>query len=74
MSPEQPARSHSFVDNLSNWYVRRSRRRFWKSEEDNDKIGAYLTLYECLVTLSKLSRADDAVSSPKRSIRTWSGH
>ena len=43
-----------FVDNLSNWYVRRSRRRFWKGEEDNDKISAYKTLYECLLTLSKL--------------------
>ncbi|MCJ7666384.1 MAG: DUF5915 domain-containing protein, partial [Actinobacteria bacterium] len=43
-----------FVDMLSNWYVRRSRRRFWKSEEDTDKISAYLTLYECLVTISKL--------------------
>lgn len=44
-----------FVDNLSNWYVRRSRRRFWKSEEDSDKISAYLTLYECLLTISKLA-------------------
>ncbi|MCE5330285.1 isoleucine--tRNA ligase [bacterium] len=43
-----------FVDNLSNWYVRRCRRRFWKSEEDKDKISAYKTLYECLLTLSKL--------------------
>jgi len=43
-----------FVDELSNWYVRRSRRRFWKSGEDKDKISAYLTLYECLVTVSKL--------------------
>ena len=43
-----------FVDELSNWYVRRSRRRFWKSEADADKIAAYLTLNECLVTLSKL--------------------
>ncbi|MHB1361316.1 MAG: isoleucine--tRNA ligase [Thermoleophilia bacterium] len=43
-----------FVDDLSNWYVRRSRRRFWKSEEDADKVSAYLTLYECLVTVSKL--------------------
>ena len=43
-----------FVDELSNWYVRRSRRRFWKSEEDSDKTAAYLTLYECLVALSKL--------------------
>ncbi len=44
----------SFVDDLSNWYVRRSRRRFWKSESDSDKRAAYATLYECLVTLSKL--------------------
>ena len=44
----------SFVDELSNWYVRRSRRRFWKSGEDEDKVAAYLTLHECLVTLSKL--------------------
>jgi isoleucyl-tRNA synthetase len=43
-----------FVDYLSNWYVRRSRRRFWKSESDADKLAAYSTLYECLVTLSKL--------------------
>ncbi len=43
-----------FVDELSNWYVRRSRRRFWKSEEDADKVAAYLTLYECLEMLSKL--------------------
>jgi isoleucyl-tRNA synthetase len=39
---------------LSNWYVRRSRRRFWKSESDTDKLSAYNTLYYCLVTLSKL--------------------
>jgi len=44
----------SFVDDLSNWYVRRSRRRFWKSGDDADKQSAYATLYECLVTLSKL--------------------
>ncbi len=44
-----------FVDELSNWYVRRSRRRFWKSEEDTDKVAAYLTLYECLVALAKLT-------------------
>jgi isoleucyl-tRNA synthetase len=43
-----------FVNDLSNWYVRRSRRRFWKSENDTDKLSAYNTLYECLVTLSKL--------------------
>ena len=43
-----------FVDELSNWYVRRSRRRFWKSENDADKLSAYTALYQCLVTLSKL--------------------
>jgi isoleucyl-tRNA synthetase len=43
-----------FVNELSNWYVRRSRRRFWKSENDADKIAAYNTLYQCLVTLAKL--------------------
>jgi isoleucyl-tRNA synthetase len=46
--------AESFVDDLSNWYVRRSRRRFWKSESDADKQAAYATLYECLVTLAKL--------------------
>jgi isoleucyl-tRNA synthetase len=44
----------TFVDELSNWYVRRSRRRFWKSQSDADKAAAYTTLYSCLVTLSKL--------------------
>ncbi len=43
-----------FVDDLSNWFVRRSRRRFWKSEADSDKQAAYSTLYEVLVTLSKV--------------------
>jgi isoleucyl-tRNA synthetase len=43
-----------FVQDLSNWYVRRSRRRFWKSENDADKQAAYTTLYQCLVTLAKL--------------------
>ncbi|MDW8324980.1 MAG: class I tRNA ligase family protein [Anaerolineales bacterium] len=44
----------TFLDDLSNWYVRRSRRRFWKSEADADKQAAYATLYEVLVTLTKL--------------------
>lgn len=44
-----------FLDGLSNWYVRRSRDRFWSGERDSlDKLDAYWTLYECLVTLSKL--------------------
>lgn len=44
----------TFVDQLSNWYLRRSRRRFWKSESDLDKQAAYATLYEALVTVAKL--------------------
>src|SRR3970282_1836953 len=44
----------SFVEDLSNWYVRRSRRRFWKTENDADKLPAYHALYGCLVTLCKL--------------------
>jgi isoleucyl-tRNA synthetase len=43
-----------FLDSLSNWYIRRSRRRFWKSENDEDKNEAYQTLYTVLVELSKL--------------------
>jgi isoleucyl-tRNA synthetase len=43
------------LDNLSNWYVRRNRRRFWKSEKGKDKTAAYQTLYECLDTIVKLA-------------------
>ena len=43
-----------FVDDLSNWFVRRSRRRFWKSEDDGDKAEAYLTLYTVLTQLAML--------------------
>ena len=43
-----------FIDNLSNWYIRRSRKRFWKSEDDDDKNQAYQTLHYVLVELSKL--------------------
>ncbi len=43
------------IDQLSNWYVRRCRRRFWKSEMNRNKLSAYQTLYECLVTISKLT-------------------
>ncbi len=42
------------IEELSNWYVRRSRRRFWKGEMSTDKQAAYETLYECLLTISKL--------------------
>ena len=44
----------TFVDQLSNWYIRRNRRRFWKSEAGADKQSAYLTLYQCLDTLQRL--------------------
>ncbi|MFP5309302.1 MAG: isoleucine--tRNA ligase [Actinomycetes bacterium] len=49
-------RLERFVDDLSNWYVRRNRRRFWKAAEDDptDKAAAYTTLHTCLVTLSQL--------------------
>jgi len=51
----EPARKiHRFVDDLSNWYIRRSRRRFWKSQSDRDKLAAYQTLFEALSTLSRL--------------------
>ena len=43
-----------FIDDLSNWFVRRSRRRFWKSEDDTDKNAAYSTLYFILVYLAKI--------------------
>jgi len=43
-----------FIQQLSTWYVRRSRRRFWKSEKDEDKEAAYTTLYTCLTTLVKI--------------------
>ncbi|MCB1059262.1 MAG: isoleucine--tRNA ligase [Calditrichaeota bacterium] len=44
----------SFLDELTNWYIRRSRRRFWKSESDGDKHAAYATLYEVLEGLVRL--------------------
>ena len=47
-------RIQEFIDGLSNWYVRRSRRRFWRSENDGDKLSAHATLYQSLVTVTKL--------------------
>jgi isoleucyl-tRNA synthetase len=44
----------SFIDQLSNWYVRRNRRRFWKATDPEDKRFAYLTLYECLNVVHRL--------------------
>ena len=43
-----------FVNDLSNWYIRRSRRRFWKSESDSDKVSAHQTLHQALVTTAQL--------------------
>ncbi len=51
---EPSRRIHRFVDELSNWYIRRSRRRFWKSQSDSDTLAAYQTLYEALRTVSQL--------------------
>ena len=47
-------RIQEFIDQLSNWYVRRSRRRFWRNEGDADKLSGYITLHTCLVTVAKL--------------------
>lgn len=44
----------AFIDAISRWYLRRSRRRFWKSRNDDDKLAAYQTLWECLTTTAKL--------------------
>ena len=54
--PTKAARAiQEFVDeHLSNWYVRLSRRRFWKSDDSDDKLSAYQTLYTCLTTIAKL--------------------
>jgi isoleucyl-tRNA synthetase len=44
-----------FIEELTNWYIRRSRRRFWKSDDDGDKVQAYSTLYSVLLGLSKIA-------------------
>ena len=51
--PEAARALQEFVDDLSNWYVRRSRERFWGKDMPQDKINAYMTLYTALVTVSK---------------------
>ena len=51
--PEAARALDDFVDEMSNWYVRRSRERFWAKEMPQDKINAYMTLYTALVTVSK---------------------
>ncbi|MBQ2727111.1 MAG: class I tRNA ligase family protein, partial [Clostridia bacterium] len=51
--PEAAKALYEFVDELSNWYVRRCRERYWGTEMTDDKIAAYMTLYTALVTISK---------------------
>ncbi|MDD6211903.1 MAG: DUF5915 domain-containing protein, partial [Clostridiales bacterium] len=53
--PEAARFLQNFVDDMSNWYVRRSRERFWAKGMEQDKINAYMTLYTTLVTVSKLA-------------------
>jgi len=53
--PESARALQEFVDEMSNWYVRRSRERFWAKEMPQDKINAYMTLYTALVTVSELA-------------------
>ncbi len=54
LTPASREISDFVQEKLSNWYVRLSRRRFWKGEYNNDKISAYQTLYECLASISKV--------------------
>ncbi len=51
--PEAARALQDFVDDMSNWYVRRSRERFWAKGMEQDKINAYMTLYTALVTVAK---------------------
>ena len=53
--PEAARALESFVDGLSNWYVRRSRERFWVKDMPTDKVNAYMTLYTALVTVAKIA-------------------
>ena len=53
--PEAARALQEFVDEMSNWYVRRSRERFWAKGMEQDKINAYMTLYHALVTIAKIA-------------------
>jgi isoleucyl-tRNA synthetase len=53
--PESARALQEFVDDMSNWYVRRSRERFWAKDMPQDKINAYMTLYKALVTVSEVA-------------------
>jgi len=53
--PESCRPIQDFVDDLSNWYVRRGRERFWASGAEQDTVNAYMTLYTCLVTIAKVA-------------------
>ena len=57
-----------FIDDLSNWYVRRSRRRFWKEGQSVDKASAYQTLYESLSALSKMMAP---IAPGSNNLRIW---
>lgn len=67
----EPARAMvDFLDDLSNWYVRRSRERFWAEGMEQDKINAYMTLYTVLETMVKLA-APSHPSSQRKSTAIW---
>ncbi|MFC1492420.1 isoleucine--tRNA ligase [candidate division KSB1 bacterium] len=65
--------SEFVIDDLSNWYVRLNRRRFWKSENGKDKMAAYQTLYEALITVSSLM-APMSPFLPERIFRNLKTH
>ena len=73
--PEAAKALQSFVDDMSNWYVRRSRERFWAKGMEQDKINAYMTLYTALVTVAKAAApmipfmTEDILSEPRKEHR-----